>query len=286
MSGRRNSPAFQREQASKQRAFGLFTRQVEQERQAKESRKSFSSMLKNRLTDFGIGTLFNSVMNAATMGTGNRAMPLNENGTDMSFSQRFKMQFNNLTDMFGSADISKASEGLNISSIRSASQRPTSSSYGAGILQGGSFSPEDRGLPYGEGTAGFSMLPALRKRATGGSIPYAAGVDTIPSMLSGGEFVMNAAATQRIGRGNLNALNSGGGGGSGDVVSKLDELISVSDNSGETVINITVNSDGSSNSEGGGDDQQNSLAMKIKDVVKQVIDDEKRLGGSLRQARA
>jgi len=52
------------------------------------------------------------------------------------------------------------------------------------------------------------------------------------------------------------------------------------------VINITVNSDGSSNSEGSGDDQQNSLAMKIKDVVKQVIDDEKRLGGSLRQARA
>lgn len=286
MFGRRNSPAFQREQASKQKAFSLFTRQVEKERAAKESRKSFSSMLKNRLTDFGIGTLFNSVMNAATMGTGNRAMPLNENGTDMSFSQRFKMQFSNLTDVFGSADISKASEGLNMSSIRSASQRPTSSSYGAGILQGGSFSPEDQGLPYGEGTAGFTMLPGLRKRATGGSIPYAAGVDTIPSMLSGGEFVMNAAATQRIGRGNLDALNSGGGGGSGDVVSKLDELISVSDNSGETVINITVNSDGSSNSEGNGDDQQNSLAMKIKDVVKQVIDDEKRLGGSLRQARA
>jgi len=302
MSGRRNSPAFQREQASKQRAFGLFTRQVEQERAAKESRKSFSSMLKNRLTDFGIGTLFNSVMNAATMGTGNRAMPLNEDGTDMSFSQRFKMQFNNLTDVFGSADISKASEGLNMSSIRSASQRPTSSSYGAAILQGGSFGSEGEGLIG----AGSSILPFLHsqdgvihnlnglspedrgdnRHATGGSIPYAAGVDTIPSMLSGGEFVMNAAATQRIGKGNLDALNSGGGGGSGDVVSKLDELISVSDNSGETVINITVNSDGSSNSEGNGDDQQNSLAMKIKDVVKQVIDDEKRLGGSLRQARA
>ncbi len=105
-------------------------------------------------------------------------------------------------------------------------------------------------------------------------------------MLSGGEFVMNAAATQRIGRGNLNALNSGAGGGSGEVVGKLDELIAVSDNSGETVINITVNSDGSSNSQGNGDDQQNSLATKIKDVVRQVIDDEKRLGGSLRQARA
>jgi len=97
---------------------------------------------------------------------------------------------------------------------------------------------------------------------------------------------MNAPATQKIGRGSLNALNSGADGGSGDIVSKLDELISVSDNSGETIINITVNSDGSSDTQSGGDDQQRSLATRIKDVVKQVIDDEKRLGGSLRQVRA
>ena len=124
--------------------------------------------------------------------------------------------------------------------------------------------------------------------ATGGAIPNKAGVDTVPAMLSGGEFVMNAAATQKIGAGNLNALNSGAGGGSEDIVSKLDELISVSDNAGETVINITVNSDGSSDTQGGdgGGEQQRSLATKIKDVVKQVIDDEKRLGGSLRQVRA
>ena len=106
-------------------------------------------------------------------------------------------------------------------------------------------------------------------------------------MLSGGEFVMNAAATQRIGRGNLSALNSGGGlGGNGAVIGKLDELISVSDNQGETVINITVNSDGTSNENGNGDEQQNNLATRIRDVVKQVIDDEKRLGGSLREVRA
>ena len=137
--------------------------------------------------------------------------------------------------------------------------------------------------------AGYSVLPN-NKLATGGSVPNTAGVDTVPSMLSGGEFVMNAAATQKIGAGNLNALNSGAGGGSEDIVSKLDELISVSDNAGETVINITVNSDGSSDTQGGGGDsggeQQRSLATRIKDVVKQVIDDEKRLGGSLRQARA
>ena len=190
MFGRRNSPAFQREQASKEAAFGLFTQQANKEAQLKE---------KNAMAKKGL---------LASVG-----------------SALFSFGFNSLTDLFS-------------------------------------------------------------KKATGGSIPYTSGVDTVPTMLSGGEFVMNAAATQRIGRGNLNALNSGAGGGSGEVVGKLDELIAVSDNSGETVINITVNSDGSSNSQGNGDDQQNSLATKIKDVVRQVIDDEKRLGGSLRQARA
>ena len=274
MSGRRNSPAFQREQASKQKAFGLFTRAVEQERAAKERGSGFSEMLEDSLLAFGASFAINSVMSAATMGMGNKAIPLNEDGTDMSFSQRLSLPFKNLTDVFDSVD--------------STSVRPSSfgrifrSSGGKGgpVIN----NPVDDLFDGEDGAIrGFDMLP---HNATGGSIPYAAGVDTVPSMLSGGEFVMNAAATQRIGKGNLDALNSGGGGGSGDVVNKLDELISVSDNSGETVINITVNSDGSSNSEGSGDDQQNSLAMKIKDVVKQVIDDEKRLGGSLRQARA
>ena len=127
----------------------------------------------------------------------------------------------------------------------------------------------------------------LMMAATGGSVPYAAGVDTVPAMLSGGEFVMNAAATQNIGRGNLAALNSGARGGNGEVVGKLDELIEVSGGSGETVINITVNSDGSETEDGGqGEEQKRTLAMRIKDTVKQVIEDEKRLGGSLRQAKA
>ena len=132
-----------------------------------------------------------------------------------------------------------------------------------------------------------NYIEARVGRATGGSIPYAAGVDTVPAMLSGGEFVMNAAATQKIGRDTLSSMNSGGGAGDGGaVINKLDELISVSDNQGETVINITVNSDGTSSENGNGDEESQNLAGRIRDVVKQVIDDEKRLGGSLRQAKA
>ena len=136
---------------------------------------------------------------------------------------------------------------------------------------------------YGGGQGVLPPKPA--GWAAGGAVPYAAGVDTVPAMLSGGEFVMNPAATDRMGRGNLASLNSGGG-NSEEVVGRLDELIDVSENRGESTINITVNSDGSSDQDGGGDQDQQSLAVRIRDVVRQVIEDEQRLGGSLRQVRA
>jgi hypothetical protein len=112
-------------------------------------------------------------------------------------------------------------------------------------------------------------------------------VDTVPAMLSGGEFVMNAAATQRIGEGNLGALNSGVGGASDDsrIVDKLQELITVSEE-GHGDINITVNSDGTETTEGGraGTLGGTSLATQIRDAVTEVISQERRLGGALRPA--
>ena len=240
MFGRRNSPAFQREQDSKRDAFGLFTQQVQKEEEAREQKKEAKKALKN--------AIFGAVVSAGF------------SALETKFSKPKK--------------ISTLSESL------------TNTTQIQGLMD--SLEAYKKDSVMFNNSVPDSMLS--RSFATGGSVPNTAGVDTVPSMLSGGEFVMNAAATQKIGAGNLNALNSGAGGGSEDIVSKLDELISVSDNAGETVINITVNSDGSSDTQGGGGDgggeQQRSLATRIKDVVKQVIDDEKRLGGSLRQARA
>ena len=124
--------------------------------------------------------------------------------------------------------------------------------------------------------------------ATGGAIPYTAGVDTVPTMLSGGEFVMNAAATQRVGRGNLASLNSGAGGdgGTSAIVDAINDLGNDISGTGETSINITVNSDGTTQEDGGAgaNDEQRTLATRIRDVVRQTIDEEKRLVGSLRRA--
>jgi hypothetical protein len=107
-------------------------------------------------------------------------------------------------------------------------------------------------------------------------------------MLSGGEFVMNAAATKNIGADNLQSLNSGSGSSdNSELVSKLDELIiatGASKSMGD--INITINgSAGTESKEEGKDssDRQRDLSEKIKTVVKQVIADEQRLGGQLRK---
>ena len=114
------------------------------------------------------------------------------------------------------------------------------------------------------------MIPYM---AGGGGVGYAAGVDTVPAMLSGGEFVMNAAATSRIGASNLQALNSGASMGGG----------STSITKGDTNINIVVNSNGSVNQNASADAgaADKGLAVRLKDAVKGVLAEETRLGGML-----
>lgn len=68
-------------------------------------------------------------------------------------------------------------------------------------------------------TAALSKIP-FKGNNKGGRVGYASGglvtggssanVDTVPAMLSSGEFVMRRAAVNRIGVGTLNAINSGG----------------------------------------------------------------------------
>ena len=140
--------------------------------------------------------------------------------------------------------------------------------------------------------AGMGSLNVKKVRATGGSIPSTSGIDTIPTMLSGGEFIMNRAAAQNIGAGNLQALNSGATSLPTEekseelndrLIAKLDELIDASGSAG----NITINIDGSGKSNQSSDGQtpesKQQLARQVKDAVLKVIQEEKRLGGQLRR---
>jgi hypothetical protein len=139
-----------------------------------------------------------------------------------------------------------------------------------------------------------TLLPPV-SRASGGLISGGSNIkDDVPAMLTGGEFVLNNRATQRIGLQNLNKLNSGqpvsGEGASAEMtqalISKLDELIQATQNSSSE--NVVVNV---STSEAGGQNQENStatekdLGKKIRQAVLDVIAQEKRLGGSLEKAR-
>jgi hypothetical protein len=110
-------------------------------------------------------------------------------------------------DFFGGEPTSKQT-------LAGASSRLGSSAFSA--LKGlDNYPSVKQGLPYydpDDPRRGFdinrSLLPS-KGFATGGSIPDQAGVDTIPTMLSGGEFVMNSAAANKIGQGNLERMNSG-----------------------------------------------------------------------------
>jgi TP901 family phage tail tape measure protein len=127
------------------------------------------------------------------------------------------------------------------------------------------------------------------KKATGGRVRDAAGIDSVPTMLSGGEFVVNSAAANRIGQSSLDRINSGDVSETSDsnnteLIEKVDELIKATkESSGE--INITVNSDGSESNSSNGvsdEDEKLNLAQMIKSQVLMVINDEKRMGGRLR----
>jgi TP901 family phage tail tape measure protein len=131
-----------------------------------------------------------------------------------------------------------------------------------------------------------------RGYATGGMIPSTSGIDTVPAMLSGGEFVMNRSAVQGIGSQNLQSMNSGGTSITSEetskklneqLLAKLDELISASGSTGDITINVAPSGQSSQENSQDPSAGRQQLARQIKDAVLQIINDEKRIGGSLRR---
>ncbi len=105
---------------------------------------------------------------------------------------------------------------------------------------------------------------------------------------------MNRSAVQSIGAPNLQSMNAGGTSITSEetskelnekLLAKLDELIKVSDSNAAGNITINVAPSGQTTQEGSQDASasRQQLARQIKDAVLQVINDEKRIGGSLRR---
>jgi TP901 family phage tail tape measure protein len=118
--------------------------------------------------------------------------------------------------------------------------------------------------------------------------------DDIPALLMGGEYVMNRASTRKYGKQYLDSMNTGrarfadgGEVGMDATVESSDSKAKVDSKTG-TAVNISINVSGSgSSTESQGQTSQGGVDYKkmgerIKAVVLETINEEKRLGGALR----
>jgi hypothetical protein len=131
-------------------------------------------------------------------------------------------------------------------------------------------------------------------KAYGGMIRrYASGgpTDDIPALLMSGEYVMNRGATSKYGSRLLDSMNQGraprfadgGPAGSGDSTTTTESNAKMM---GDVSININVTGQNSQtetqgNSNQGGIDYK-KMSERIKIVVLETLNEEKRLGGALR----
>lgn len=139
------------------------------------------------------------------------------------------------------------------------------------------------GISSGFSTGGLATKNP-QKFATGGAVSGAgtSTSDSIPAMLSDGEFVMRASAVRSIGAGNLAKLNSGG-------IKSLAQsnLNSFSSQQNNITINTTVNNTNQGSSANPNDQQRQSseqaklIANLVSTQVKQELVKQTRVGGML-----
>ena len=267
------TPMQRATEEAKGQAFDLYLQQMQREKELRQAEKERRKQLRNQLIMAAASTVAGAVGRNIFSGAQGA---LSDLGPGASVGTRLSTAFSG--GMQGLRDFgSNTYQG--VTSLFSGNFKSGFDSLGY------AFNPPPRAIRVG---------PSGYTRATGGSIPSTSGIDTVPAMLSGGEFVMNNAAAKNIGTGNLNALNSGASSMLTEekseelnekIINKLDELIESGVN-GNGEINITVNNEGKTTEESGGDEQGQNFAKRIRDAVIRVIEEEKRLGGTLRRGLA
>ena len=148
----------------------------------------------------------------------------------------------------------------------------------------------------GFGGGFFSGLLGIFGFANGGSVGFGNGgpvgsTDTIPAMLTPGEFVIKKSAVDKYGSGFLSSINEGAmpmrGFQNGGVVGPVSVETGTGATSAPQINNtsdFTFNiQNGQAEQEGGqgGAENQRDFAQKIKSAVTTVIQEESRTGGSL-----
>jgi TP901 family phage tail tape measure protein len=244
----------------------------------------------------GLSNLFSSAGKAFTgdfAGAGNQ-FRLSQIGSASQLNNLYKSnsEFASYINDMGGFDVSGAPRAISLARTSTVGITTSAKNYSRTLTNGDVNNIPDNWTPLPEGEGGINPILFPKNKATGGMIPPTSGIDTVPAMLSGGEFIMNRAAVQNIGVSKLQSMNTGASSASSDetakdlnerLIAKLDELIQVSGSSGD--ININVSSSGETSQQDSGDtsDARQKLARQIRDSVMQVIQEEKRIGGSLRR---
>jgi TP901 family phage tail tape measure protein len=131
----------------------------------------------------------------------------------------------------------------------------------------------DAGLKFGDPGYGKTFFQG---GANGGS--FGGG----NAMLMGGEFVVGAGAADAIGKDTLESINQQSFANGGPVGSVANSKSSSNVEAVNITINIEKDGSASSNGEGGENPEQaRNFSKKIKDVVLNVINEEKRVSGTL-----
>jgi hypothetical protein len=120
---------------------------------------------------------------------------------------------------------------------------------------------------------------------SGGFVPYGSRLsDTIPALLTGGEYVMNNNAVRKYGLGTMNMMNSGAYNNDNSSSS------TINNSTNNHATNISINVDRSGKSEYGADTSSyekqdivfsKQMARKINQLVVRTISNEKRYGGEI-----
>ena len=137
------------------------------------------------------------------------------------------------------------------------------------------------------GGGGFKDGGMVQQFSAGGAV-WGAGTatsDSIPAMLSNGEFVINAASTRRH-RALLEAINKNRY-ASGGVVGVAPQVAALGGGTGGMTVNITINRDGSSDSSVDGDvEMAKQLGAALPAMIERwFVDNVVRVGGSYHGSR-
>lgn len=257
---------------SKQQAFDLYLQRIAEEQRVvdikKQAEQARSSAFKQAVIGAAVGSL--------AMGAASALMPKPPTPTETFFQGQ-----GGFGGVIGGqmAQSGQLSLGLSSSSFNQLSSNMGNKTWGLsqGLFQQGSLLP---------GGANGGYFPSMRKFQNGGSAN---------AMLMGGEYVISPQATNGIGKTMLDDINNmrypmptyANGGATGAAPTRTGSSSSGADIG---AVNITINIEkngqasvetGGSNDTGLSDKQSKDFAKRIKDVVVQVINEEKRVSGSL-----